>query len=70
MSLYGHVDRDAASKPRERFEFLLVYSICWVVLLIPTAMRRLLITGGGVRSIIDETRSMAANCAASSFMGM
>ena len=70
MSLYGQIDRDASSKPGERVEFLVIYSICLVVLLIPMTARRLFTAGDGAHSIIEETRSMAANWATSSFMGM
>ena len=70
MSLYGQIDHDATSKPRERLEFIVIYSICWIVLLVPIAIRRLFMTRSRGQSIVDETRSMAANCATSSFMGM
>ncbi len=70
MSLYGQIDRDATSKPTERFEFFAIYSICWIALLIPVATRRLFATAVGAHSILEETRSMATNCATSSFMGM
>lgn len=73
MSLYERIDRES-SKPRERVEFFLVYSICFVVLLISTTVRRLLRLANhrtaSIGSIFEETRSMAAACAASSFMGM
>ena len=74
MSLYDRIDRDATSRLRERLEFVLVYAVCFVVMLIPTAIRRLRMRGGDqaapLRSIFGETRGMAANCAAASFMGM
>jgi hypothetical protein len=43
------------------------------VLLVPVALRRLNRLTGGRRSdrtIFDETKAMAANCATSSFMGL
>jgi hypothetical protein len=75
MSLYERVDRDASSKPREAFEFLLVYVVCFVAMLLPAAIRRFSCWIDGdktesERSIFGETKTMAANCAASSFMGM
>ena len=70
MSLYERIDRDATSRPKETFEFLLVYAVCFIVMLIPAAVRRLSSRAETARSILDETRTMAANCAASSFMGM
>ena len=73
MSLYERFDRTASSKPKESVEFFLVYSICFVFLLISTTVRRLLGLGrhrAASGSIFEETRSVAAACAASSFMGM
>jgi hypothetical protein len=74
MSLYERVDRDETSKPRERVEFLLVYTVCFAVMLIPAAIRRLAASASGeaasLQSIFGETRAMAANCAAAAFMGM
>jgi hypothetical protein len=75
MSLYERVDRDVSPKPREKFEFLLVYVVCFVAMLLPMAIRRLgrRTEGDGEgsgRSVFGEARTMAANCAASSFMGM
>ena len=69
MSLYERIDRDASARPRESFEFLFVYVVCFVAMLIPAAIRRI----GGARSgrsIVGDARTMAANCASSSFMGM
>ena len=75
MSLYERIDRDSPSRPRETFEFLLIYAICFTAMLLPAAIRRLgrWIDGdktGSGRSIFGDARTMAANCAASSFMGM
>ena len=75
MSLYERIDRDAVPRSRETFEYLLVYAACCTVLLVPVALRRLnRLTGGrrprGDRTVFDETRAMAANCATSSFMGL
>jgi hypothetical protein len=75
MSLYERIDRDAAPRSKETFEYLLVYAACFSVLLAPVALRRLDLLAGGSRSrsgrtIFDETRAMAANCATSSFMGL
>jgi hypothetical protein len=75
MSLYERIDRDVSSKPRETFEFLLVYAVCFVAMLLSAAIRRLgrRIDGdktASERSLFGETRTMATNCAASSFMGM
>ena len=73
MSLYERIDRDAEPRSRETFEYLLVYAACFTVLLVPVALRRLNRLNGGRRSdrtIFDETKAMAANCATSSFMGL
>lgn len=74
MSLYERIDRDETSKPRERIEFLLVYSVCFAVMLIPAAIRRFGGRASGeaasLQSIFGETRAMAANCATAAFMGM
>jgi len=75
MSLYERIDRDVSAKPRETFEYLLVYAVCFVAMLFPSAIRRLVSwtegkTARSERSIFGEARTMAANCAASSFMGM
>jgi hypothetical protein len=75
MSLYARVDRDVSSKSRETFEFVLVYAVCFVALLLPAMIRRLSRRIGGDkmsagRSIFGEARAMAGNCAAASFMGM
>jgi len=75
MSLYERIDRDVSLKPRETFEHHLIYAVCFASVLIPAAIRRLSRgrdsdeTGSG-RSILGEARTMASNCAATSFMGM
>jgi len=71
MSLYERIDRDVSSKPKETFEHHLIYAVCFASVLIPAAIRRLKgdKTGSG-RSILGEARTMASNCAATSFMGM
>jgi hypothetical protein len=75
MSLYERVDRDVASRPKETFEFLLVFVVCFVAMLLPATIRRFShrINGEGTasgHSIAGEAKAMAMNCAASSFMGM
>jgi hypothetical protein len=75
MTLYDRIDRDAAPRSRETVEYLLVYAACLTVLLIPVALRRLNHSTGGRRlprgrTVFDETKAMAANCATSSFMGL
>jgi hypothetical protein len=68
------IDRDATSRPRERIEYFLVYAVCFVVMLIPASLRRLLPrpdnAAASPQSIFGETRAIAANCAATAFMGM
>lgn len=75
MSLYERVDRDVSSKHRETLEFFLVYAVCFVAMLVVATVRRLgsAMHGGRTktaRSIFGEARTMAGNCAATSFMGM
>ena len=75
MTLYERIDRDAAPRSRETVEHLLVYAACFTVLLIPVALRRLNHSIGERRlprgrTVFDETKAMAANCATSSFMGL
>jgi hypothetical protein len=75
MSIYERVDRELSSRSGETLEYRLLFAVCFAVLLIPAALRRLgfSITGGkagSARSILRETRANAANCAAASFMGM
>jgi hypothetical protein len=75
MTLYDRIDRDAAPRSRQTIEYILVYAACCTVLLIPVALRRLNHAIGGSRlprgrTVLDETKAMAANCATSSFMGL
>jgi hypothetical protein len=75
MSLYGRIDRDVSSRPKETFEFLLVFTVCFVAMLFPAAIRWFShrINGDETaarRSILGEAKAMAMNCAASAFMGM
>ncbi len=70
MSLYERIDRDASSRPGESFEFHLVYGVCFVAMLLRAAIRRLGSKTDSGRSIFGEAKTMAANCAATSFMGM
>ena len=75
MSLYERIDRDTPSKSSETFEFLLVYVVCFVAMLLLAAIHRLGCwtqgeKAGSERSIFGEAKTMAANCAAASFMGM
>jgi hypothetical protein len=72
MSLYERVDRERSG---ETLEYRLLFTVCFALLLIPAALRRLVLwvsggQSGPARSILRETRAIAANCAASSFMGM
>ena len=75
MSLYERVDRDVSTKSGATVEFLVVYAVCFLAMLIPAAIRWLgrQIYGDKTaarRSIFAEARAMAANCATTSFMGM
>jgi hypothetical protein len=73
MSLYERIDSEIPSKPKETFEFFLVYGVCFVAMLLPVAIRRLgrsTDKAAPGQSILGEARTMASNCAASSFMGM
>jgi hypothetical protein len=70
MSLYGRIDRDVSSRPKETIEFLLVFALCFVAMLLPATLRRIGTRGSGGRSILGEAKAMAMNCATSSFMGM
>ena len=70
MSLYERVDRDVSPRGRDTFEFVLLYAVCFAAMLLPAAYRRLNDKTGSGRSIFGEARTMATNCAASSFMGM
>ena len=75
MPLYERIDRDVPTKSGATFEFLVVYAVCFVAMLIPATIRWLgrQIYGDKAaarRSIFGEARAMAANCATTSFMGM
>lgn len=69
MSEHKHADHD---RSREWFEYHAIYAVCFVFLLLPVAVRRLVWTGGRTagRSFLGEARETAANCAAVSFMGL
>ena len=71
MSLYEGTHHNAASGSRAGFEYLLVYAVCFTAYIIPVALRR--VTGRATQhrhSILGETSARAANCAASSFVGL
>ena len=75
MSLYDRIDHDVSSKAGEKVEFFFLYALCFAAMLIPAAIRRFghRIPGedtGSGRSLFRDARTMAANCAATSFMGM
>jgi hypothetical protein len=72
MSLYERIDRDASLKSGETFEHHLIYAVCFAAVLLPATIRwlgRRRGEGKG-RSILGEARTMASNCATTSFMGM
>ena len=69
MSVYERIDRDVSSRSGETFEFHLVYVVCFAAMLLPAAIRRLGSKAVSERSVFGEARTMAANCAATSFMG-
>ncbi|BAM91892.1 conserved hypothetical protein [Bradyrhizobium oligotrophicum S58] len=75
MSLYERMDRDVAPRARERIDYLLVYAVCFVVLMVEGVLRRIGSVMSGHRpaplgAIFGEARIKAANCATSSFMGL
>jgi hypothetical protein len=75
MSLYERVDRELSPRPGETSEYRLLFIVCFALLLVSAALRRLGhgIIGGRTeapRSILREAKANAANCAAASFMGM
>ncbi|NPU09274.1 hypothetical protein HL667_29690 [Bradyrhizobium sp. 83012] len=75
MSLYERIDRDVAPRSRERIDYLLVYAVCFIVLMVEGVLRRIgsIITGhrpAPLGAILGEARIKAANCATSSFMGL
>ena len=72
MSLYERIDRDASMRSGETFEHHLIYAACFAAVLLPATIRWLgHRRGEGTgRSILGEARTMASNCATTSFMGM
>lgn len=74
MSLYEGVHRNFATGARPGFDYRAVYAACFAAYLIPVAVRHgaALIAGRGHphRSVLAETSALAANCAASSFVGL
>ncbi len=73
MSLYERIDRHPAPRSRDNLEYVAVYAVCFCVLLLPVALRRLKPSSRrrakGI-SVFSETSAMATNCVTSSFMGM
>ena len=74
MSLHEGIDRNAVPGSKSGFDYLLVYSVCFMSYLIPVALRRVGARMSGEtlhrHSVLGETSARAANCAASSFMGL
>ncbi len=74
MSLYEGIHRNTDPGAKAGFEYLLVYSICFALYLIPVALRHIGGKRQGTRvprrSIVGETSTRAANCAATSLMGI
>jgi hypothetical protein len=74
MSLYEGTNRNAASGSKSGLEYFVVYSACFIAFLIPVAVRRLNVRTGVEtkhrNSVLGETSALAANCAASSFVGL
>jgi len=74
MSLNEGMHFNAASGSKAGFEYLLVYSACFIDYLIPIAIRCLNARIGGRTqhrsSVLGETSALAANCASSSFAGL
>jgi hypothetical protein len=74
MSLYERIDRDVSARPGETFQHHLIYAVCFAAVLLPATMRWLGRRRGDAkgrgRSILGEARTMASNCATTSFMGM
>jgi hypothetical protein len=75
MSLYEQIDREPTSTSIRTLEYCLIYALCFTLLLISAVIRRLGLLASGAkngsgRSILGEARTSAANCAASSFMGL
>lgn len=73
MSLYERIDREVSLKLRETFEHHLIYAVCFASVLLPATIRWLGRRRDGDKtrgSVFGEARTMASNCAATSFMGM
>jgi hypothetical protein len=74
MSLYEGIHRSAGTDAKARYEYLLIYSACFALFLVPIAIRRVKSRARGradhSSSVIGETSALAANCAASSFAGL
>lgn len=72
MSLHDVIGRDALPRPKANFEYLLIYSTCFALYLVPVACRHLAGTGSGERrkSVLSEVSEVAANCAAMQFGGL
>jgi hypothetical protein len=74
MSLYEGIHRNTDPGAKASFEYLLVYSICFALYLIPVALRHIRGKRRGAltqpASIVGETSTRAANCAATSLMGI
>ena len=74
MSLYEGIHRSTDPGAKASFEYLLVYSTCFALYLFPVALRHVggMKRGGATppRSIVGETSARAANCAATSLMGL
>ena len=72
MSLHDVIGRDALPRPKANFEYLLIYSTCFALYLVPVAFRHLVGTRKGERrnSVLGEVSEVAANCAAMQFGGL
>jgi hypothetical protein len=74
MSVYESTNRNAASGSKTSFEYILVYSVCFIGYFIPVVIRRFNARMGGAvqhrTSVFGETSSLAATCASSSYVGL
>ncbi len=74
MSLSESIHRNTGVSAKAGFEYLLVYSVCFALYLVPVAIRHLngrsLRAPGRRNSIISDTSVRAANGAATSLMGI
>jgi hypothetical protein len=74
MSLYEGIHRSVAPGTRAGLEYLLVYSACFAVYVVPVVVRHLNArarrSASVQMSVMAETSRLAANCAASSFAGL